>query len=102
MKKIVEEEERCARCGKPLWACVCDRVHPLAAKTRVLILQHPKEDDVVLGTARIVTTALGSAKIVVGLSWASLEAVLEGEVVDRNRWSTVYAQRFPTPPSPAP
>lgn len=94
-KKKPDEEPRCERCGKPTWACVCDRVTPLAPKTRVLILQHPQEDDVVLGTARIVTTAIPSAKIVVGLSWPSLEAVLDGEVIDRNRWSSVYAHKVP-------
>lgn len=83
------------RCGKPLWACVCDRVSPLKTKTRIVILQHPQEDDVVLGTARIVTSAIASARIVTGLSWASLEAVLDGEVIDRNRWSTVYAHKIP-------
>jgi hypothetical protein len=89
-----EEEDLDPRCGKPRWACVCDRVTPLRPRTRVVILQHPQEDDVVLGTARIVTTAIASAKIIVGLSWASLDAAL-GETVDRNRWSSVYAHKIP-------
>jgi DTW domain-containing protein YfiP len=88
------EEDLDERCGKPRWACVCDRVTPLRPKTRVVILQHPQEDDVVLGTARIVTTAIASAKIIVGLSWASLDAVLE-QTVDRNRWSSVNAHKTP-------
>jgi DTW domain-containing protein YfiP len=87
--------ESCERCGKPSWACVCDRVTPLAPKTRIVILQHPQEDDVVLGTARVVTSAIATAKIVVGLSWPSLEAVLDGEVIDRNRWASVYAHKLP-------
>jgi DTW domain-containing protein YfiP len=82
------------RCGKPRWACVCDRVTPLSPRTRVVILQHPQEDDVVLGTARIVTSAIASAKIVVGLSWPSLEAAL-GEAVDRSAWASVYAHKIP-------
>jgi len=88
------EEDIDERCGKPRWACVCDRVIPLKPKTRILILQHPQEDDVVLGTARIVTSAIASAKLVVGLSWPSLEAVLD-EKVDRNRWASVYAHKVP-------
>lgn len=101
MSAALTEEEIDPRCGKPVWACVCDRVVPLKPKTRVVILQHPQEDDVVLGTARIVTTAIASARVVVGLSWASLEAVLEDEdgkapaKFDRNRWSTVYAHKIP-------
>lgn len=89
-----DETERCATCRKPTWACVCDRVRPLAVRTRVVILQHPQEDDVVLGTARIVTSALPSARIVVGLSWPSLEAALE-EDVDRAKWASVWAHKLP-------
>ncbi len=87
-------EARCPTCHKPTWACVCDRVQPLAVGTRVVILQHPQEDDVVLGTARIVTSALSSARIVVGLSWPSLEAAL-GEEVDRSKWASVWAHKLP-------
>lgn len=90
-----EPEPRCERCGKPTWACVCDRVRPLAPRTRIVILQHPQEDDVVLGTTRIVTSAIGSAKIVVGLSWPSLEAALEEPDIDRARWASVYAHKLP-------
>jgi DTW domain-containing protein YfiP len=81
-------------CGKPTWACVCDRVRPLEPRTRVVVLQHPQEDDAVLGTARIVTSAIASARIVVGLSWPSPEAAI-GEGIDRARWSTVYAHKIP-------
>jgi DTW domain-containing protein YfiP len=82
------------RCGKPRWACVCDRVQPMSVRARVLVLQHPQEDDVVLGTARIVATAIPSSRIAVGLSWPSLDAAL-GEEVDRTRWSSVYAHAIP-------
>ncbi len=96
----VETDDRCERCLKPAYACVCDRVVPRATKARVLILQHPQEDDTVLGTARIVTTALTSARVVVGLSWASLEAALGEDGIDRARWATVYAHDIP-PDAPA-
>lgn len=89
-----ESEARCERCRKPRWACVCDKVRPLAPRTRVVILQHPQEDDVVLGTARIVTAAIESARVVVGLSWPSLEAAL-GEPVDRARWASVWKHPIP-------
>lgn len=87
--------DRCETCAKPRYACVCDRVVPLKTKTRVVILQHPQEGDVVLGTAPILKTAIPRARVVVGLSWPSLEAVLDGEAVDRSRWATVYAHKIP-------
>ena len=92
---VIIDDDIDERCGKPRWACVCDRVQPLAARTRVVILQHPQEDDVVLGTARIVTSAIASARIVVGLSWPSLDAVIGEGAIDRNRWSTVYSHKIP-------
>jgi DTW domain-containing protein YfiP len=96
--RVDTPEPTCARCRKPTWACVCDRVQAMTPRTRVVILQHPQEDDVVMGTARIVETALEGAEVVVGLSWASLEAALEGVVegpIDRDRWATVYAHKLP-------
>ena len=89
------EGDRCPHCLKPRFACVCDRVVPLTTRTRIVILQHPQEDDVVLGTARIVTTAIPSARVVVGLSWPSFEAVLGNVAIDRARWATVYAHKIP-------
>lgn len=89
-----DANERCETCRKPVWACVCDRVRPLETKTRVIILQHPQEDDVVLGTARLVASTLPAARVLVGLSWPSLEAALEEEI-DRSRWASVYSHKLP-------
>ena len=91
----------CPTCGKPPAVCVCDRVRPLASRTRVVILQHPREEDVALGTATLVTRSLPRATIVVGLSWPSLEAVLGEEGIDRARWGVVFAQKLPDPLPPA-
>jgi hypothetical protein len=62
----------CARCGKPPGVCICDRVEPVATKLKVVILQHPQEDDAILGTAGCRGTP-PRAEIHVGLSWASLD-----------------------------
>ena len=41
-------------------------------KVSVLILQHPQEQDRVLGTARLIAATLVNARVVVGLSWRNL------------------------------
>lgn len=96
--------EPCARCGKPATICVCDRVRSLSSRTRVVILQHPREEDAALGTAKLVTTTLpDAASISIGLSWPSLEAALDGHVagpIDRARWGVVFAQKLPEPLPP--
>jgi DTW domain-containing protein YfiP len=81
---------------------VCDRLPAtkLASPLEVVILQHPQENDVVLGTAPLVAAALERARVVVGLSWPSLEAAVGREGLDRARWGVLFASRLPegTPP----
>ena len=87
--------EACPRCAKPPPICVCDRVEPLVTALRVVILQHPQEDDVLLGTARLVTAALPKAEIRVGLSWASLDHALGANNPDKSRWAVLAAAKLP-------
>lgn len=95
------EELACEKCGKPPAICVCDRIVPLPTKTRVLILQHPQEDDVALGTARLLSLSLPNATLRVGLSWASLEAALEGVMdpsrIDRSKWAAMFTSKLLKP-----
>jgi DTW domain-containing protein len=97
--------EPCPRCGKPPAICVCDRIEPMTSRTKVVVLQHPREEDAALGTAKLVTLSLpASASLVVGLSWPSLEGALEGVsglgTIDRAKWGVVFAQKLPEPLPP--
>jgi DTW domain-containing protein YfiP len=58
-----EREPRvvCPRCRRPRSVCFCAALVPLATKTRVLILQHPRERDVGINTARIARLGLAGA-----------------------------------------
>lgn len=56
---------------------------------RVLILRHPQEDDVALGTAPLLALSLPRAVLKTGLSWASLGQAL-GEEVEHSRWAVIY------------
>lgn len=87
----------CPECGKPPGVCICDRVQPVPTKLKVVILQHPQEDDAILGTARLIDLTLPSAEIRVGLSWASLEHALGRKDVDRERWAVLAATKLPAP-----
>jgi DTW domain-containing protein YfiP len=59
----------CPRCRRPTSACYCAAVPHLPTRTRVVILQHPRERDVAIGTARMVRLALPSAQLHVGVQW---------------------------------
>lgn len=90
-----EPIEVCARCGKPEGVCICDRVEPVRTKLRVVILQHPQEDDALLGTAKLVTATLPRAEIRVGLSWASLDQALGLQEAPREKWAVLAAVKLP-------
>lgn len=74
-------------------ACVCDRITPYPTERRVLILQHPQEQDALLGTAQILVASLPKAKLVIGLSWANLAHALGEELVDPRRWAVLFPDR---------
>jgi len=59
----------------------------------VLILQHPREQDELLGSAQILVASLPKAKVVVGLSWRNLGHALGEEDVDPRKWAILYPDR---------
>ena len=83
----------CDVCRRPRIVCVCDRVVSYPTQRRVLILQHPREQDVLLGSAQILTASLPKAKVVVGLSWRNLGHALGEEDVDPRKWAILYPDR---------
>jgi DTW domain-containing protein YfiP len=72
---------------------VCDRVTALATERRVLILQHPQEQDELLGSAQLLAACLPKATIVVGLSWRNLGHALGEDGVDPRRWAVLFPDR---------
>jgi DTW domain-containing protein len=59
----VDQEPRsvCERCRRPRSVCFCADLVPIPTRTRVLILQHPRERDVGIGTARLARLGLAGA-----------------------------------------
>jgi DTW domain-containing protein YfiP len=57
--------------------------------THVLILQHPQEQDRVLGTARLLTENLAHATLTVGLSWRNLVHALK-QPAEPKDWGVLY------------
>ena len=82
-------EAICPRCLKPMSLSVCDSITPVANHVSVLILQHPQEQDKILGTARLTAVSLTDATFRVGLSWPSLAKAL-GRPAEAKRWAVLY------------
>jgi DTW domain-containing protein len=59
----------CWRCRRPRSVCYCGAVTPAATRSRVVILQHPRERDVPIGTARIAELCLSNAEVLVGVNF---------------------------------
>ena len=58
-----EGRETCYICFKPQVFCLCGRVRPVANRTRVTILQHPRERFHAIGTARIARLGLTNSEV---------------------------------------
>jgi DTW domain-containing protein len=87
---VLDEIPECAHCGKPEPLCICDSVEPIKNKIRLLILQHPQEQDRALGTARLAAVHFPDAVVKIGLSWPSLSKALGRTVDDPSRWAILY------------
>jgi DTW domain-containing protein YfiP len=66
----------CGRCRRPATVCWCDHLPHLPTRTRIVILQHPREREVGIGTARMAHLALPESTLRVGLRFDDLP--LEG------------------------
>lgn len=80
--------DACARCAKPVDVCVCAHLSLLAVTTPLLILQHPQEQDHVLGTVPVLGQMV-PVTVRVGLSWPNLAAAL-GRPAPSGRWALVF------------
>jgi len=58
-------------------------------KVAVLILQHPQEQDRVLGTAKLICATLGNATLAIGLAWRNLGHALK-RPAEANEWGVLY------------
>lgn len=64
-----EPRRTCPRCLRPEVACYCAHVTSLPTRTRVVVLQHPREADVPINTARIAALCLPSSSVHVGVDF---------------------------------
>lgn len=64
----------CPRCRRPTRVCYCAALPALATRTKVVILQHPRERDMPIGTARMATLCLADSELHVGIRWGESAA----------------------------
>ncbi|HEY3497575.1 MAG TPA: DTW domain-containing protein [Polyangiaceae bacterium] len=69
--------EICQGCKRPARVCVCAAVVRVPTRTRVVILQHPRESSVPINTARLAELGLPNAERHVGVEFATSPRVRE-------------------------
>jgi DTW domain-containing protein len=65
----------CLTCLRPASVCYCRHVRPVATTTRIVLLQHPRERDVAIGTARMASLCLPGSELHVGVHWRGSTAL---------------------------
>jgi len=69
----VVNRELCTVCLRPVGACYCRWIDPIDTRTRVLILQHPRERKVPVNTARIANLVLRNSLLRIGIDFSADE-----------------------------
>jgi DTW domain-containing protein YfiP len=82
-------EKPCPHCKRVAPYCVCELITPIKTKTKLLILQHPQEPGVDIGTAPILSAAFPGTIVKTGLSWPNIKKIL-GDDIDPKRWGVLY------------
>ncbi len=67
----------CRRCLRPETFCVCRGLGPIPSRTRVVLLQHPREARVAICSARLTRVALENAELHRGFSFEGHPRVRE-------------------------
>lgn len=81
---MIEPRQVCGRCRRPTSVCYCAALPALDTATRIVILQHPRERAMPIGTARMATLCLPRAELHVGIDWSS-HAPLAAALADPTR-----------------
>lgn len=85
----------CPRCRRPVVVCYCAHLPALSTRTRVLLLQHPRERHVAIGTARMAHLALPGSTLRMGVDFSADQVVRQ--MVDLARAPGPVCVLFPRP-----
>jgi DTW domain-containing protein YfiP len=75
----------CGRCRRPTSVCYCAHLVSLPTRTRVILLQHPRERHVPIGTARLAHLCLPDSELHVGVNFdddRQVRAALSGHDIN--------------------
>jgi DTW domain-containing protein YfiP len=68
--RLFTGRDTCHRCRRPTTGCYCTHVTPIDTRTRLVLLQHPRERYVAIGTAHMASLCLTNSELHVGIDWS--------------------------------
>jgi len=71
--RLFTGREICDRCRRPVEGCYCAHVTPIETRTRLVLLQHPRERYVAIGTAHMASLCLTNSELHIGIDWSRSE-----------------------------
>jgi DTW domain-containing protein len=72
---LFEPRSVCPRCRRPDSVCYCQHLTRIETETRIVLLQHPRERDMPIGTARMAHLSLPNSELLVGFDWENSSAL---------------------------
>lgn len=88
--QVSQDAKPCETCGRVYPYCVCEHTKAIKAKTKILILQHPQEPGVDIGTAPILQASFPGTVLRTGLSWPNFKRAIGREDAEHRRWGVLY------------
>ncbi len=70
-----EPRQACVRCQRPIRVCYCEHLTSVNTTTRVVLLQHPREEGMAIGTARMASLCLPNSELHVGVDFRASTAL---------------------------
>jgi DTW domain-containing protein YfiP len=83
------EHAPCPTCARSPRYCVCEFITQISTRLKIVILQHPQEPGVDIGTVPIVAGTFANSMVKTGLSWPNLAKAVGYETENR-RWGVLY------------
>jgi DTW domain-containing protein YfiP len=72
---VTEFRPVCMQCRRPKSVCYCEHLTRIDTQTKIVLLQHPRERDKAIGTARMASLCLPNAELHVGCDWENDKSI---------------------------
>ena len=85
----IPQNQQCPECLRPRSICLCGKIEKLTSGLKVVILQHPAEQDKLWNSSRLAHTMIDESLLCVGLSWPNLKKIAGPNATGR-RWGVLH------------